>query len=146
MMVARAATRLVSQVVSPGAICLAVLVAACASATGPDAVVTVGSWGGEHAVLTLDASGGSIEFDCAHGTLPAPIPLMHNSFDVAGDYVQEHGGPVREGEQVVHRAARYQGSVDGMRMTLTVTLSDTGDRIGSFTLTRGTSGRVFKCL
>jgi hypothetical protein len=146
MMVARAATRLVAQVVPLGAICLAVFIAACASATGPDSVVPLGSWGGEHAVLTLDASGASIEFDCAHGTLSTPIPLMHGSFDVAGDYVQEHGGPIREGEQVVHRPARYQGSIDGIKMALTVTLSDTSDRIGSFTLTRGTSGRVFKCL
>ena len=146
MMVARAATRLVVHVVPLGAVCLTVFVAACASATGPDSVMTLGTWGGEHAVLTLDASGASIEFDCAHGTLPTPIPLIHNSFDVGGDYVQEHGGPIREGEQVVHRPARYQGSVDGMRMALTVTLSDTGDRIGSYTLTRGVSGRVFKCL
>jgi hypothetical protein len=146
MMVARATTRLVVPVVVLGAVCLAAFVAACASATGPDSVVTLGSWGGEHAVLTVEAGSASIEFDCAHGTLPAPIPLMHGSFDVGGDYVQEHGGPIREGEQVVHRPARYQGAVEGMKMALTVTLSDTGDRIGTYTLMRGVSGRVFKCL
>jgi hypothetical protein len=129
------------------AVSLAAAISAnCSSSTGPDGVVSTGSWGGEHALLTIDAGSAAIEFDCAHGSLPAPIALTDGRFDSSGDYVQEHGGPIREGEQVVHRPARYQGAVDGKTMTLTVTVSDTGDRIGSYTLTRGASGRVFKCL
>lgn len=146
-MAARTTTRRAAWVGAPlTLLSTAILLSSCASSTGPDMFVSAGSWGGEHAVLTVETNSASIEFDCAHGSLPAPIALTQDRFDVAGDYVQEHGGPIREGEQVVHRPARYQGAVDGKTMTLTVTLNDTGDRIGSFTLTHGVSGRVFKCL
>lgn len=142
----RPSTRILRATRLPAVCLAAAITASCGSSMGPDTVVSTGSWGGEHALLTIDAGSAAIEFDCAHGSLPAPISLTNGRFDSSGDYVQEHGGPIREGEQVVHRPARYQGTVDGTTMTLTVTVSDTGDRIGSYTLTRGAAGRVFKCL
>jgi hypothetical protein len=67
-------------------------------------------------------------------------------FTVAGTHTPEHGGPVREDETLASRPARYAGRVDGNRMALTVTLSDTGETLGAFTLTRGSAGRLLKCL
>ena len=119
---------------------------ACGTSTSPDSFVAIGTWGGDHALLTVDAASANIEFDCAHGTLQAPIPLAHGDFDVAGEFVQEHGGPIREGEQVVHRPARYRGAIDKQTMTLHVTLTDTAQDVGTFSLRLGTGGRVFKCL
>jgi hypothetical protein len=128
------------------ALALIALALACGTSTSPDPFVPMGAWGGDHAVLTVNAASATIEFDCAHGTLPAPIALAHGDFDVAGEFIQEHGGPIREGEQVVRRPARYRGTVDKQTMTLGVVLTDTPQDIGTFTLTFGVSGRVFKCL
>lgn len=125
---------------------LFIALAACRTATGPDAVITSGTWGGDHALLEVTSTRASIEFDCAHGTLPVPLALDRGTFDVMGDYVQEHGGPIRSDETTVPQPARYNGSVNGTTMTLRVALTTTGQEIGTYTLTRGSSGRVFKCL
>ena len=119
---------------------------ACGTSTSPDSFVAMGAWGGDHALLTITAASAAIEFDCAHGTLQAPIPLTRGDFDVAGEFIQEHGGPIREGEQVVRRPARYRGTIEKQTMTLRVMLTDTPQDIGTFSLTLGVSGRVFKCL
>jgi hypothetical protein len=119
---------------------------ACGTSTSPDSFVAMGTWGGDHALLAITAASAAIEFDCAHGTLQAPIALTRGDFDVAGEFIQEHGGPIREGEQVVHRPARYRGTIEKQTMTLRVMLTDTPQDIGTFSLTFGVSGRVFKCL
>jgi hypothetical protein len=129
------------------AVCaLLIVLAGCSTTTGPDAVIMNGSWGGDHAVLDVTATSASIEFDCAHGTLPVPLTLNRGTFDVTGDYVQEHGGPIRSDETVDRQAARYTGTVSGNTMTLLVRLTATGQDRGTYTLIRGSSGRVFKCL
>jgi hypothetical protein len=122
------------------------VLAACGTTTGPDAVTMTGTWGGDHAVLDVTATSASIEFDCAHGTLPVPLTLNRGTFDVTGDYVQEHGGPIRSDETVDRQPARYSGTVSGNTMTLMVRLTATGQDRGTYTLMRGSSGRVFKCL
>ncbi len=118
----------------------------CGTMTGPDAVVVNGSWGGDHALLEITATSASIEFDCAHGTLPVPLTLNRGTFDVAGDYIQEHGGPIRSDETVDRQPARYTGTVSGNTMTLLVRLTATGEDRGTYSLMRGSTGRVFKCL
>jgi hypothetical protein len=54
------------------------LVVACAAnpsaATRLDRVPN-GEWGGEHVRLTVVETGGTIEFDCAHGNLDEPLVL-----------------------------------------------------------------------
>ena len=125
---------------------LLMVLAGCSTTTGPDAVIMTGSWGGDHAVLDVTATGASIEFDCAHGTLPVPLMLNRGTFEVTGDYVQEHGGPIRSDETVDRQPARYSGTVSGNTMTLLVRLTEKGQDLGTYTLTRGLSGRVFKCL
>ena len=53
---------------------------------------------------------------------------------------------IRVGEVPDTHPARYDGSVTGNSMTLTVRLTDTNETIGTFTLTRAGTARVFKCL
>src|SRR5262245_56913057 len=119
---------------------------ACGASTSPDAFVPLGTWGADHALLTITAASAAIEFDCAHGTLPAPLAITRGDFDVAGEFIQEHGGPIREGDQVVRRPARYRGAIDKQTMTLRVALTDPPQDVGTFTLTFGVSGGVFKCV
>jgi hypothetical protein len=129
----------------PAFVLLATL--ACANPIGAGDPVPIGPWGGAHAALDVTASGGRIEYDCAHGTLDEPLVLdARGRFDVTGSHTLEHGGPVRDDEQLISRPARYTGRVNDARMTLTVTLTDTGETIGSFTLIQGETGRVLKCL
>jgi hypothetical protein len=114
--------------------------------SAPDSFVPIGTWGGDHASLIVTATNATIEFDCAHGALPAPITLTDGAFDMPGEYFQEYGGPIRVDETVDGQPARYRGSISRGTMTLRVSLTRSGQDVGTYSLTFGASGRVFKCL
>ena len=120
---------------------------ACSNPISPGDHVAGGTWGGEHVALEVAADRGRIEYDCAHGELAEPLAVDRaGRFDLTGSHTAEHGGPVRDDETSVARPARFTGNVDGGRMTLTVLLTDSSEKLGTFTLTRGLVGRVTKCL
>jgi hypothetical protein len=107
--------------------------------------VTAGMWGGEHIGLDVTDEGAKIEFDCAHGSIEGLIALDANDrFDVSGVYVQEQGGPLRQGQEE-GRSARYFGKIDGKSMSLTVEVTDTKEEVGTFTLELGKSPKITKC-
>lgn len=128
-------------------ILLLALLAGCGSAAGGDErALPIGTWGGDHVLLEIAAGGASLELDCAHGAVEGPIRLDgEGRFDVPGTYVQERGGPVREGQED-SRPARYTGSVEGKTMTLTIAVGDGGETLGPFELVHGRSARLTKCL
>ena len=109
--------------------------------------VALGIWGGEHLGLLVTDGGGSLEYDCAHGTIDqAFVTDAAGRFDLRGTHTREHGGPIREDEVADTHPARYSGTTDGRTMVLTVTLSDSGERVGTFELTRGQAGWILRCL
>ena len=124
-------------------IVMAVLLAgSCGAApTGPS---PTGQWGGDHIALTVTASGSHAELDCAHGDITEPIES--STFRLAGTFVREHGGPIAIGESPDTHPAIYLGTVVGDAMTLTIRVTDTNEAIGSYTLTRGATGHIVKCL
>jgi hypothetical protein len=122
------------------------LVAAGCLEANPPALVT-GDWGGEHLGLIATTSGAELEYDCATGRIAGAIrPDAAGRFSVSGQHFPGHGGPIRVDEEQVKRPARYDGVVRGNTMTLTVTLTDHREVLGSFTLVYGRSPFVFKCL
>jgi hypothetical protein len=136
------------------AFCLGVasLAGACgASPTVPTmaqgSTIRAGTWGGEHIGLQASTTGASLDYDCAHGTIEHAMTLdSRGRFDLRGRHVVERGGPVREDDDQAGRPASYVGSVVGDVMMLTVTFTDTGERVGIFSLTFGKSPVVRKCL
>jgi hypothetical protein len=83
--------------------------------------------------MIVNESGASLEYHCAHGTIDEPISLDENGeFDVIGVHVRERGGPTRLGEIPDEHPARYKGYIKGNVMTLTVTLTDSGQKVGEF--------------
>ena len=113
------------------------------AATGQE---LLGAWAGEHIALELTARGGSVQFDCAHGEIGfAIVPDASGRFDVAGRYIEEHGGPVRQGAVPASISVRYSGRIKDGRMTLAVSRRDTKARLGTFTLVRGQEPSLVKC-
>jgi hypothetical protein len=105
-----------------------------------------GLWGGEHVRFEVTDAGASAEHDCAHARIDGPIVLdSEGRFDAKADYVVERGGPVRRDQPPANRPARYSGRVSGDTLTLKITLTDTDEDAGEFTLTRGSEGRIMKC-
>lgn len=120
------------------------LLAACASVPAAGIAVT-GSWGGTHVGLTLEASGGRLEYDCAAGTIAPLVPGAGGRFEVAGTHTPGHGGPIREGEVMPTYSVRFSGSVRGDRMTLQGRVEN-GVLLGPFELRRGAEPMIFRCL
>jgi hypothetical protein len=54
-------------------------------------------------------------------------------------------GPARMGDVPDTKAARYEGQVDGEKLTLDVVLKDTKATIGHYVVTLGTEARLRKC-
>lgn len=105
-----------------------------------------GAWGGEHIGLEVTEQGATVEYDCAHGTIDEKVVTdAVGNFNLRGTHVREHGGPVRKDEREDSHPAAYKGKIKGDTMTLTVTETDTGETVGTFTLTLGRQPRITKC-
>jgi hypothetical protein len=120
--------------------------AGCSGSPSGPSPISPGLWGGDHVTLNVGESKSHLEFDCAHGDIPDGLTANRGSFSLPGTFVREHGGPIRVDEAADVHPALYSGTLAGDTMRLTVRLTDGGDSIGTFTLARGVSGRVVKCL
>lgn len=109
--------------------------------------LSTGTWGGPHIRIEVGPRSAAIDYDCANGTIDGPFTLdSKGRFSWRGTHNREHGGPIRIDEKHNGRPAVYSGSVKGDTMTLTVKLADNNEVIETYTLKRGSSGRVFKCM
>ena len=106
----------------------------------------IGSWGGAHAGIIFEGGLAKVDFDCASGTIDAPVyPAKDGTFSAKGSVRTGTGGPVRVGQIFRSQPASYSGRVDKQAMSLTVTLED-GGIAGPFSLTQGTPPQLTRCL
>lgn len=109
--------------------------------------VTIGTWGGQNIRLNLTDSGAELQFSCAHGTINQPLTVDDEGrFNAKGTFVAETPGPLREDRPPKTQPALYEGSVKNQDMTLKVTITETKEKVGEFTLKHGSVGRVHRCL
>jgi hypothetical protein len=108
--------------------------------------VQKGIWGGEHLSLLVEDNRARLEYDCARGTIDQPMRVdTKGRFNVTGTHTRESGGPTSEGERPDSHPARYTGQVTGKKMVITITLTDTKESVGTFTLAQGQKPDLFKC-
>ena len=122
----------------------ALLLAGCASIAQAPQTVT-GDWGGTHVGLRLEPSGGTLDYDCASGTIGPVTPGPDGAFTAVGRHTPGHGGPEREGEILPTYTIRYSGVVRGDRMSLRGRVEN-GVDLGPFDLRRGGEPIIFRCL
>ena len=119
------------------------LLAGCATAPAPAGIA--GEWGGVHVALRLGEAGGTLEYDCATGTI-GPLSIAPDGrFTATGTHTPEAGGPVHEGQVFPKWRTTYSGTLRGHRMTLRGTV-ETGVELGPFELRRGAEPILLKCL
>lgn len=107
----------------------------------------IGSWGGEHVGLALTASGGTLEYDCAAGTIDGPVrPDGNGRFLATGSHTPGTGGPEQIGSPRPTYTASYSGQVTGEGMTLSVNVPSRGIVIGPYRLRRGAPPKLLRCL
>jgi len=105
-----------------------------------------GTWGAQGISMEVTDNGANLGYDCAHGSITEKIILDgQGHFSATGRHVRDHPGPLRSDEDQNGQRATYTGSVNGDTMNLTVTLSDSHETVGTYTLTHGRSGRIHRC-
>jgi len=96
--------------------------------------------------MLITESGAKITYDCAHGSIDQQITIdSEGRFDVRGIHVREVDGPVRSDQNPDSHPARYTGRVNGKDMTLTVTLTDTRESVGTYSLKQGEKPELARC-
>jgi hypothetical protein len=119
---------------------------AAAPTPPPEARVPEGRWGGVGLAVDVTAAGASIELDCAHGTIDAPLALdAEGNFDLPGTLVLERPGPVRQGEPERTEAIRVTGRLEGQTLTLRVHRPNTTDAPAPIEAALGKPPRLRKC-
>ena len=105
-----------------------------------------GAWGGQHVGLVVVGGLGSLEYDCASGTIDSFImPARDGTFTAKGTHRPGQGGPVRVGQIFRAYPATYSGTLLKDEMTLHVKLED-GTTLGPYTLRRGAPPQITRCL
>jgi hypothetical protein len=107
--------------------------------------VPSGEWGGDHVGLSVTEQGARAEFDCAFGEINQPLLIdAHGRFDVPGTYAQQRG-PEREGGPQ-RKPARFAGQLNGDTLMFKVSLTESNESMGSFSVVRGKAPNgVRKC-
>jgi hypothetical protein len=121
----------------------AALLAGCTSIPA-EPVPLVGEWGGVHVGLKLDPGGGTLDYDCAHGTIGPVLVSPGGAVSAQGTHTPEHGGPVREDEILPVYRTWYSGQVRGDRMILQGRVEN-GVLLGPFELRRGAEPQILRC-
>lgn len=119
-----------------------------ASSTTPGAgSVANGVWGGPRAILTITDAGGTLELECASGTLPGPLRTDQSGrFQAQGTYTAAQGGPAQPSTTSAQpTGAVYSGTVSGARMQLTISLPASGTELGPFALGLGQHADLSRC-
>ena len=115
------------------------------AAVGQGPTTLSGSWGGPGIGLVLEGGLGTIEYDCASGTIDQPIPSAEVPFTVTGTHRTGQGGPVRVGQIFKSQRATYSGLAVKQDLTLSVKLED-GTELGPFKLVQGAPPQITPCL
>jgi hypothetical protein len=114
----------------------------CSAATSTPITDVVGTWGGENAGLIITNNDVHVHVGCTLGNATGPIRADANGrFETTGTYNVD-AYPVDRG--IIHPAV-FSGQIVEQTMTLTVTLTDTGQLIGPVTLVYGKEPKMGPC-
>lgn len=104
-----------------------------------------GSWAGDRLLVTVTDSGMTVQSDCSGGRVDGPLhPDARGRFTATGHFVIGHGGPQRADVPDATVPTRYDGQVEGDRMTLTI--DDGRGQPRHYTLMRGARLKLLRCL
>src|SRR5687768_12440304 len=129
------------------------LVAFCLSLTGAivmaqDGTVNVreGSWGGTGVEFVVKKDAVAIEYDCAVGEIRGRLRTdRRGNFTITGVHKRLYPGAIRVNLMPKAQPARYQGKITGATLRYKVTLIETGEVIGEYTVERGKSAPIRRC-
>ena len=103
-------------------------------------------WGANGIILNVEENGVTIQYECADGQIEESLKVNEQgNFEANGFHIRQRGGPIRVDAKLARQPTRYEGRISGNTMTLKVTLTETKEVIGDFTLERGKTPRMTRC-
>ena len=86
---------------------------------GAGSAPLVGQWGGDQALLVLNAAGGRLQLEDGHASIGAPVRVDgRGRFNARGTFYPITAGPAVADQPPVTRPARFDGKVEGTQLTL----------------------------
>ncbi|HEX8737188.1 MAG TPA: hypothetical protein VF721_17785 [Pyrinomonadaceae bacterium] len=108
--------------------------------------VPAGNWGATGINLVVADNSATIEYDCANGEIQQKLLVDEQGrFSVGGVYTRRSPGALRIKFLPKPQPARYEGVISGDKMTLKVTLTETGKTLDEVVLERNKTGFIRKC-
>lgn len=105
-----------------------------------------GNWGATGVNFVVEETGVKIEYDCAAGEITQKVVLdEQGGFSADGVYTRRYPGALRVKFLPEPQPARYEGKISGDKLTLKVTLTQTGETLAEVVLQRDTTGRIHRC-
>jgi hypothetical protein len=120
------------------------VLAICTNASAHPKALPTGTWGGDHIIMTVNAQGADIDFDCAVGSIGEPVTLDANGrFTLRGIYKAESPAPVSASGGAGNEAV-YSGTLKGESLHLEISVVGRSQHL-SFDLKYNQSGNITKC-
>ena len=108
--------------------------------------VSEGSWGGTGVELVVKKDSVTIQYDCAAGEIQGRLRTdRRGNFTLDGVHKRLYPGAIRVNLLPKAQSARYKGKITGAILRYKVTLIETGEVIGEFTVERGKPAQIRKC-
>jgi hypothetical protein len=108
--------------------------------------VAAGRWGGTGIGLNVEETAVNIEFDCATAEISRNLMIdQAGNFSTDGIYIRRTPGALRLKFPPKRVPASFEGKISGKTMTLRITLTETGEKIGDFTLQLGKTPAIRRC-
>lgn len=110
-------------------------------------LVPVSIWGGSGIRVSVELKSIKIEYACADGEIVGRLRVdSRGNFKTNGFHLRQRPGPVRVDAKPQRQPALYEGKITGKTMTISVTLTETGENVGTFELKRDITPRLIRCL
>lgn len=108
--------------------------------------VRTGTWGSAGVEMVVEKATVKLTFDCANGEIPITFKKdRKGNFKVEGTYTRRGFGPIRINNPPKAQPVIYEGKVTGRSMKFKITVIETGDVVGEFTVTRGQEAKIRGC-
>lgn len=109
-------------------------------------VPLIGQWGGKGIQITASDTEVTFDFDCASGLINRKVMVNSNQFSERGTFTPSAGNRPIIGDAPKPQNVFYEAKIAGNDINLDIKSEDGKTLIGSYTVSKNVSGRLFRCL
>ena len=108
--------------------------------------VSPGTFGGTGIIVIVEKDAVKIEYDCAEGEILKQLKVDKKGFfKVDGSHKGPNMGPTRQNDSRKPQPVHFEGQIIGKVMKIKVTMTETNEVIGEFTLRRDATPEMHRC-